>query len=69
MKEENIRLFKSVPRHKIHLQKKQHTINECYQPRKCKKGLYCSGDQFDYVVPWEVKTRRAETRVREEAYR
>ncbi len=50
-------LLKPVPPHKIHLQKKPHTMGECYHPKKFKEGVHCVGDQFDYVVPWEVKKR------------
>lgn len=68
MNTENIKLFKSVPLDKIHLQKRQHTIDESYHPNKCKKGIYCTGDQFDYVVPWEVRKRPTDTASRERVY-
>ncbi len=29
-----------------------------YVPNINKKGMFCEGDRFDYVVPWEISERK-----------
>ena len=45
---------KGEPRmHNVHSIHYLHTGNACYTPLKTGSGLKCSGDQFDFVVPWQ----------------
>lgn len=50
----------AAPRCKVHLYKRPYALEACYHPRKCKKGICCSGDRFDYVSFGSVKHRRGE---------
>lgn len=32
-----------------------------YKPIPCQKGLHCEGNQFDYVVEWEIHEEKQAT--------
>ena len=51
---------------KFQFEKEQHIpnrrtgSNRLYRPCADKKGLHCEGDQFGYVVDWEITENRKE---------
>ena len=44
-----------------HIPNSRTDSNRLYRPCADKKGLHCEGDQFGYVVDWEVTEKRGET--------
>lgn len=50
-KTENQRKVNSAKVYRIHF---LHTGNACYSPCKDLKGIRCTGDHFNYVVPWQA---------------
>ena len=45
----------------IHVDYRRTSSNRLYKPCTNKKGLHCEGDQFGYVVDWQITDKKRET--------
>ncbi|PTN08323.1 hypothetical protein [Mangrovibacterium marinum] len=68
MRTEKQKLFEPVSHHKIQLQQYTRTIGDCYHPSKMKQGIHCTGNRFEYVVPWEVRKKTEQVSASQHAY-
>lgn len=41
-----------------HIPSTQTNDKKLYKPSTDKKGIVCRGNNFGYVVPWEIKTNK-----------
>ena len=44
--------------HRVHYSKTDN--NQLYQPCTDKKGIHCEGNQFGYVVDWQITEKKRE---------